>query len=146
MPCSMKGPVKNKLQPWRLAKDCFLDSLPLLRRGVATSCSVPQLLSLSRGCGSFGLWLTSASDSCPLMVLPETLSLRRFASLANWVALANQGSIGDFAPIAISGHARGHTVRQGPWPARALGTTRVLILSLDLLHFRFQRLQPASYR
>jgi len=28
----MKGHVKNKLQLWQPAKDCFMDSLPLLRR------------------------------------------------------------------------------------------------------------------
>jgi hypothetical protein len=28
----MKGHVKRKLQPWQLAKDSFMDSLPLLRR------------------------------------------------------------------------------------------------------------------
>ena len=56
-PSSMKGHVKNKLQPRRLAKDSFMDSLPLLRRELPLSPSYPQLFSLraSRGrCGSFG--------------------------------------------------------------------------------------------
>jgi hypothetical protein len=63
--CSMKGHVKNKLQAWRLAKDSFMDSLPLLRRELPLSPSCPQLFSLrfSR-CGSLGVPVTSASDSC----------------------------------------------------------------------------------
>jgi hypothetical protein len=104
-----------------------------------------SLSALTPRCGPFGRPVTSASD--PTAAGPHRSSVApsvRF-NLADVVAFerANQGSIGDFAPIAISGHARGHTVRQGPWPVRALGTTRVLILSLDLGHFRacdFRRL------
>jgi hypothetical protein len=57
----MKGHVKHKLQPGRLAKDSFMDSLPLLRRELPVSPGYRQLLSLriSRGrCGSLGeSWL-----------------------------------------------------------------------------------------
>jgi hypothetical protein len=55
--------------------------------------------------------------------LSPALKLCRFVgplSLADQVAyeLANQGSIRDSSPTAISGHARGHTVRPGPQPER----------------------------
>ncbi|MBM3804866.1 MAG: class I SAM-dependent methyltransferase, partial [Acidimicrobiia bacterium] len=42
---SMKGHVKNKLQPRRLAKESFMDSLPLLRRELLPASPGPQLLS-----------------------------------------------------------------------------------------------------
>jgi hypothetical protein len=53
----MKGHVKDKLQLWQLAKDFFMDSLPLLRRELPLSPAYRQLFSLrmSRGyCGSLG--------------------------------------------------------------------------------------------
>jgi len=57
MQCSMKGHVKHKLQPWRLAKDSFLDSLPLLRRELPLSPNGSQFFCLRAPrarCGSFG--------------------------------------------------------------------------------------------
>jgi hypothetical protein len=42
----MKGHVKNKLQLRRLAKDSFMDSLPLLRRELPLVSQVPSSLSL----------------------------------------------------------------------------------------------------
>jgi hypothetical protein len=41
----MKGHVKNKLQLWQPAKDCFMDSLPLLRRELPLPPSYPSFLS-----------------------------------------------------------------------------------------------------
>jgi hypothetical protein len=52
----MKGLVKNKLQLRRLAKDSFMDSLPLLRRELPLSPSCYTALSLRAPrarCGSF---------------------------------------------------------------------------------------------
>jgi hypothetical protein len=42
----MKGHVKSKLQLWQLAKDSFMDSLPLLRRELPPVPKLPQLLFL----------------------------------------------------------------------------------------------------
>ena len=65
--CSMKGHVKNKLQPRRLAKDSFMDSLPLLRRELPLSQVAPSFsLSALRTAAvvPWGVSVTSASDSC----------------------------------------------------------------------------------
>ena len=90
----MKGHVKSKLQLWQLAKDSFMDSLPLLRRELPLSPSCSQLLSLRAPrarCGSFGESRYFSFRFLPLVVLPETLSLLRFAWLADWVAVCQPG-------------------------------------------------------
>ena len=90
----MKGHVKNKLQPRRLAKDTFMDSLPLLRRELPLSPSYPSFsLSALRAAavvplGSPGYF---SFRFLPLVVLPETLSLLRFAWLADWMAVCQPG-------------------------------------------------------
>jgi len=86
----MKGHVKNKLHPRQLPQGARqLAPSPL---GVA--CVLPFLLQA---------------------LLPETRLLLRLGVLAEWVAsVADHGSIGGSGPTAISGHARGHTVPQGP--------------------------------
>jgi hypothetical protein len=92
--CSMKGHVKNKLQPRRLAKDTFMDSLPLLRRELPLSPSYPSFsLSALRAAavvplGSPGYF---SFRFLPWVVLPETLSLLQFAWLADWVAICQPG-------------------------------------------------------
>jgi hypothetical protein len=117
--------------------------------GVASDLLRCPSFSLSPRCAR-PLWFPSGvrvyfSFSVAAAPLPETLSLLRDGFLAEVIALqlANHGSIGGSRPTAISGHARGHTVRQGPQPKSA-GTPSALILSLDLLHFRFQPLQAAA--
>ena len=90
----MKGHVKNKLQARRLAKDIFMDSLPLLRRELPLSPSHPSFsLSALRATavvplGSLGYF---SFRFLPLVVLAETLSLLRFAWLADWVAVCQPG-------------------------------------------------------
>jgi hypothetical protein len=69
-----------------------MDSLPLLRRELPRSPSYPQLFSLRIPLWFFG-------ESCcyfsfrflPRVVLPETLSLLRFAWLADWVVVCQPG-------------------------------------------------------
>jgi hypothetical protein len=53
----MKGHVKSKLQPWQLAKDSFMDSLPLLRRELPLISSGPATF-LSPRCAQplWSLW------------------------------------------------------------------------------------------
>src|SRR5215475_8134393 len=105
----------------RLAEDFFFfDSLPLLRRELPPVPQAPQLLCLRAARGRCGFLEESGYFSfrfLPLVVLPETLSrLRvRLASRRGGCQFANQGSIGGSKPTAISGHARGPIVRQGPW-------------------------------
>ena len=79
----------------RLAKDFFFfDSLPLLRRELPLSPSYPSCsLSALRAAavvplGSPGYF---SFRFLPLVVLPETLSLLRFAWLADWVAVCQPG-------------------------------------------------------
>src|SRR4029453_13435419 len=87
-PGSMKGHVKNKLQARRLAQGFFMGSFPLLRREVPLSPSYPSFsLSALRATavvplGSSGYF---SFRFLPLVVLTETLSLLRFAWLADWV-------------------------------------------------------------
>jgi hypothetical protein len=89
---SMKGRVKNKLQPRRLARDFFMDSLPLLRRELPyASFSLSALRAAavvplgSPACFSFRFRFL------PRVVLPETVSPLRFAWLADWVAVCQPG-------------------------------------------------------
>jgi hypothetical protein len=90
----MKGHVKNKLQLRRLAKDSFMDSWPLLRRElpvspIAHSFCVSALRALAVvPLGSLGYF---SFRFLPRVVLPETLSLLRFAWLADWVAVRQPG-------------------------------------------------------
>jgi len=90
----MKGHVKNKLQLRRLAKNCFMDSLPLLRRELPSapgflSCFLSALRAAAvvpfRSLGYFSFRIL------PLVVVPETLSRLRFAWLADWVAICQPG-------------------------------------------------------
>ena len=71
-----------------------MDSLPLLRRELPMSPGYRQLFSLriSRGrCGSLGWSYYFSFRVLPLVVCPETLSLLRFAWLADWVAVCQPG-------------------------------------------------------
>ena len=91
----MKGHVKNKLQLRRLAKGFFHGQLAPSPSGVA---SFPKLLHsfvsplFARTTvvllGSLGYF---SFRFLPLVILPETLSLLRFAWLADWVAICQPG-------------------------------------------------------
>ena len=102
-----------------------MDSLPLLRRELPLSPSHPSFsLSALRATavvplGSLGYF---SFRFLPLVVCPETLSLLRFAWLAVWVAVCQPGF---YWRLAISGHARGHTVRQGPQASWGLEQHRI---------------------
>jgi hypothetical protein len=140
---------QEKTSPTASASAIFIGSLPLLRRELPPiSLGAPAFLFLRAARGRCGPLAESgyfSFRSLPLGARAETSSLLRDGFLAEVIALqlANHGSIGGSRPTAISGHARGHTVRQGPQPKSA-GTPSALILSLDLLHFRFQPLQAAA--
>src|SRR4030095_5555290 len=75
-----------------ICRGVFFDSLPLLRRELPLSPGLPTAFLSPL----FALWFLGcscyfSSRVLPLVVLPETLSLLRFAWLADWVAVCQPG-------------------------------------------------------
>ena len=130
----MKGHVKNKLQLRQLSKDSFLDSLPLLRRELPLSPSCRQLFCLCAPhgrCGSLGEYRLLQLQIPAAGVLPETLSLLRFAWLADWVAVCQPWFYWRLRAYSYFWSCEGaysSTRSSGLSP----GTPRARILSLDL--------------
>jgi hypothetical protein len=138
----MKGHVKNKLQLRRLAKDCFMDSLPLPRRELPSapgflSCFLSALRAAAvvpfRSLGYLSFRFL------PLVVLPETLSLLRFAWLADWVAICQPGFYWRLKAYSYLRSCEGaYSEARSSSSEPTLGTQSTLILSLDLLQSRLQ--------
>jgi hypothetical protein len=112
------------------------------------SCLCPQVAHSFCLSAHFALWfpwvfLLLQLQSAARVALPETLSLLRFAWLADWVAVRQPGFYWRLRAYSYLRSCEGAYSEARSSIGITLGTQGTLILSLDLLQFRFQQLQAA---